>query len=346
LALNEMTNLVASVRRLSQTDPLPTAGAVHDALAEELLMLLTVEAVHLQHLSDTGQPELAVSYTRGEHVVRRPYDVSRPDADSGVVWVASTGRPLVAPQDSPLGPELVGRFQRAAAALLPLTVEGRVVAVIVLVSSHALSEEELQLAGTLIELVATNLALIDARAAARTDSLTGLMNYGAMLGRLDEEIDRARRQGSALACLILDLDDFKLINDSYGHLVGDGVLRQVANALRHEFRRFDRVARYGGDEFVVILPNAEGQRAAVAGERALRRLRDIRVDVAGAEPHHLTGSIGWAAWHAPETAHDLIAKADDALRQIKTTGKDRLGGADENGPSSGRASLRDPQPLE
>ncbi|HEV3229258.1 MAG TPA: sensor domain-containing diguanylate cyclase [Solirubrobacteraceae bacterium] len=330
--MNSTTNLVASVRRLSQTEPLPTAGAVHDALAEELLMLLGVEAVHLQHLSDSGQPELAVSYTPGEHIVRRPYPVSRPGPDSGVAWVASTGRPLVAPQDSPLGPELVGRFQRAAAALLPLIVEGRVVAVIVLVSPEALDDSELELAGTLIELAATNLALIDARAAARTDSLTGLMNYGAMLGRLDEEIDRARRQGSALASLILDLDNFKLINDRYGHLIGDGILRQVASTLRHEFRRFDRVARYGGDEFVVILPNAEGNRAAVAGQRALRRLRDIRVEVAESQGHHVTASIGWAAWRPPDTAHDLLTKADEALRRMKTTGKDRLGGTNNDEP--------------
>jgi diguanylate cyclase (GGDEF)-like protein len=336
--LSLTTNLVASIRRLSQTEPLPTAGAVHDALAEELLTLLPAGAVHLQHLSDSGQPELAVSYTRGEHVVRRPYNVSDPDPDSGVAWVASTGRPLVAPQDSPLGPELVGRFQRAAAALLPLTVDGRVVAVIVLVSPQPLGDEDLELARTLVELAATSLALIDARAAARTDSLTGLMNYGAMLGRLDEEIDRARRQGSALSCLILDLDDFKLINDSYGHLAGDGVLRQVASTLRHEFRRFDRVARYGGDEFVVILPNAEGDRAAVAGERALRRLRDIHVEVPGGEPHRLTGSIGWSVWHAPETAHDLLTKADEALRDVKATGKDRLGGTGGNEPPSSRSS--------
>jgi diguanylate cyclase (GGDEF)-like protein len=337
--LNITSNLVASVRRLSQTEPLPTAGAVHDALAEELLLLLGAEAVHLQHLSDTGQPELAVSYTPGEHIVRRPYTVSEPDPDSGVAWVASTGRPLVAPGDSPLGPELVGRFQRAAAALLPLTVEGRVVAVIVLVSAETLGDADLELAGTLIELAATNLALIQARAAARTDSLTGLMNYGAMLGRLDEEIDRGRRQGSALACLILDLDDFKLINDRYGHLVGDGILRQVASTLRHEFRRFDRVARYGGDEFVVILPNAEGDRAAVAGQRALRRLRDIHVEVAGAQPHRLTASIGWSSWRAPETAHDLLTKADEALRRMKTTGKDRLGGNNgDESPSDGSAA--------
>jgi diguanylate cyclase (GGDEF)-like protein len=325
--VSRITNLVASVRRLSQqTEPLPTAGALHDALADELLTLLSVEEVHLHHLSDTGQAELAVAYTRGQReAVRRPYPVTaRPD--SGVAWVAATGRPLVAPQDSPLGPELVGRSQRAAAALLPVIVDGRVSAVVVMVSGTALPDEELELARTLTELAATTLALIGARAAARTDSLTGLMNYGAMLARLDEEIDRARRQGSAVSCLLVDLDDFKLINDRWGHLAGDGVLRRVAGTLRHEFRRFDRVARYGGDEFVVILPNAEAGRAVVAGERALRRLREIHVEVAGDHNHPLHASIGLATWRPPETAHDLMARADEALRQVKQGGKDSIAG--------------------
>jgi diguanylate cyclase len=193
-----------------------------------------------------------------------------------------------------------------------------------MVSGPALPDEDLELARTLTELAATSLALIGARAAARTDSLTGLMNYGAMLARLDEEIDRARRQGSAVSCLLVDLDDFKLINDQWGHLAGDGVLRRVAGILRHEFRRFDRVARYGGDEFVVILPNAEAGRAVVAGERALRRLREIHVEVAGERPHTLHASIGLATWRPPETAHDLLARADEALRQVKQTGKDSI----------------------
>ena len=94
-----------------------------------------------------------------------------------------------------------------------------------------------------------------------------------MRRRLDEEIGRATRTGTPLSCLLIDLDDFKVINDIHGHPVGDAALREVVRALVGEFRAFDRVARYGGDEFVVILPNAGIEAAAAAASRALQRLR-------------------------------------------------------------------------
>ena len=93
------------------------------------------------------------------------------------------------------------------------------------------------------------MALRDARVAAAIDPLTGCLNHGAMRERLAEEIARARRQGTPLAVMILDLDDFKRVNDTYGHPTGDALLRHVGDALRAEYRSFDQVARYGGDEF-------------------------------------------------------------------------------------------------
>ena len=101
------------------------------------------------------------------------------------------------------------------------------------------------------------------------------MNHRAMRRRLDEEIGRATRAGSPLSAILIDLDDFKLVNDRHGHQAGDAVLREVVQALVGEFRAFDRVARYGGDEFVVILPNADLRDAAAAAARALERMRAV-----------------------------------------------------------------------
>jgi diguanylate cyclase (GGDEF)-like protein len=186
-----------------------------------------------------------------------------------------------------------------------------------------LTGEEIDVAAALIEAAAAVLALQEARQAARVDSLTGALNHGAMIGRLEEEIDRARRYGTGLACLLIDLDDFKSINDRWGHGTGDSVLRQVAALLRTEFRAHDQVARYGGDEFVVVLPHAAGPKAEIAARRALRRLRDIHVVTdEGRQP--LSASIGLAEWAEPETPAELLAKADQALLAGKRGGKDQL----------------------
>jgi diguanylate cyclase (GGDEF)-like protein len=147
------------------------------------------------------------------------------------------------------------------------------------------------------------------------------MNRRAMRQRLKEEIGRAHRTGSPLSCLLADLDNFKLVNDRYGHQAGDTVLREVAQALMGEFRAFDRVARYGGDEFVVILPNADLDRAIAAGQRALERLRALPCF---GQSVGVAASIGAAQWNPPMTFENLLRACDAALLRSKREGKGRV----------------------
>ena len=158
------------------------------------------------------------------------------------------------------------------ALLLALADRGEAQAVVMLVrrSAEALAPGDVEHASALVQQTATAMALVQARAEAGTDAVTGSMNHRAMRRRLGEEIDRASRGGGLLSCLLIDLDDFKAVNDLYGHAAGDALLRSVVQALVGEFRAFDRVARYGGDEFVVILPNA-GRRGG-RGRRLPRAL--------------------------------------------------------------------------
>ena len=151
--------------------------------------------------------------------------------------------------------------------------------------------------------------------AARTDALTGLLNHGAMQVRVREEIARARRDRTPLSFVIIDLDDFKRVNDVRGHQAGDELLRQVAGVLQAELRPYDQVARYGGDEFVLLLPGSDEHDAKVVAER----VRDavIREQVGAC-------SLGVAQWHEPLEADGLLEHADRALLLAKRTGKGRV----------------------
>ena len=150
------------------------------------------------------------------------------------------------------------------------------------------------------------------------------MNHRAMRRRLDEEIDRATRTGGQLSCLLIDLDDFKLVNDRHGHQAGDAMLRAVVQALVGEFRAFDRVARYGGDEFVVILPNAEpgqrrrGGRAGRSSACTRSRAHDT-VASAASRPRSASPSGS-----APMSTDELLAACDAALLRAKREGKGRV----------------------
>ena len=166
-------------------------------------------------------------------------------------------------------------------------------------------------------------AFEEAQTAARTDSLTGFLNHGAIQVRIREEIWRARRSNGRLTCLLADLDNFKPINDRHGHLVGDEILEAIAVAIANEFRPYDGIARYGGDEFVLVLPDTGEAEAREAAER----LRQV-VETAGAAFGDLgapvTCSVGMAQWDEPLTAGELLDRADRALLLAKRRGKDAM----------------------
>jgi two-component system cell cycle response regulator len=157
---------------------------------------------------------------------------------------------------------------------------------------------------------------------ASTDALTGCLNRRALLEKLEQELDRARRYEFPVTILMIDLDRFKAVNDSLGHLVGDAVLRQLGELLRREVRSVDLVARYGGEEFVVLLPNT----AVDGGLSFAERLRDrvARHDfTSGLAPLALTVSIGVATFPATpgQTVDELLAAADQALYRAKHDGR-------------------------
>ncbi|HLH14761.1 MAG TPA: sensor domain-containing diguanylate cyclase, partial [Solirubrobacteraceae bacterium] len=279
-----LERLLAGIRHLtSLADGSVDADALFRALARELLAVPGAEEIHVHHLAPDGgeEEELVAMYLSGG-IGRLSYLHPRAERPPGVSWVASTRSSFLAADAEGLGasvPRLTQTGAVGSALLLPLVERGEVEAVVVLVrrESEVFTPAEVDLAAALVEQGATALALARARAEAGTDAVTGCLNHRAMRRRLGEEIGRATRTGGSLSCLLIDLDDFKQVNDRHGHQAGDNMLREVVQALVGEFRAFDRVARYGGDEFVVILPNAALDSAAAAAGRALERLRTIEV---------------------------------------------------------------------
>jgi two-component system, cell cycle response regulator len=159
---------------------------------------------------------------------------------------------------------------------------------------------------------------------ATRDGLTGLWNRAAVLDLLTREFSRAGREGAPLGLLMADLDHFKRINDTHGHLTGDRVLRQAARRLRAELRPYDGVGRYGGEEFVVVLPGCNGPSTLRLAERLRRGVAGEPVDVEGG-PLSITMSVG-AAWWGGQGAMDslaLLRVADEALYSAKRAGRNR-----------------------
>ena len=161
---------------------------------------------------------------------------------------------------------------------------------------------------------------------ATTDALTRLLNRRAMLERLSAEVDRARRYKSQISLLMLDLDYFKKINDTHGHLVGDAILRQLASLLSSSMRTVDIVARYGGEEFVMILPETATDGATVFAERLRERIREHPFEVDANRTFHLTCSVGVATFPSPRvtSTDDLFARADEALYRAKSGGRNTV----------------------
>jgi diguanylate cyclase (GGDEF)-like protein len=163
------------------------------------------------------------------------------------------------------------------------------------------------------------------RRAAVRDSLTGLLNHREFYRRLTDEIARAEREQSPLSVLMLDLDNFKGVNDSYGHLRGDTVLREVASVITRSVREEDVVARYAGDEFSVILPGAVEADAVRIAERLRTGCEGVMQAAELDGNDELTLSIGVVTRRPGEyTSNYTVELADMALYRAKETGRDRI----------------------
>ena len=216
-------------------------------------------------------------------------------------------------------------FRGSRALLVPGSVSVEMAADSALNVGSALLYVVLALAfhATLVALVVSRLVL-ELRHRSRHDGLTGLLNRRAMEEALQAQVQRSRRTGETFTVLMLDLDHFKSINDRFGHAAGDRALRHAAGLLKAGLREVDHLARFGGEEFLALLPGASLAAAQPLAER-LRGCLDAEPLVVESDRVPLSVSIGVAQWtDASEDASRLLVRADAALYQAKLQGRNRV----------------------
>jgi diguanylate cyclase (GGDEF)-like protein/PAS domain S-box-containing protein len=252
--------------------------------------------------------------------------VFSPTDVSATVRVAVTGKPALVvygPEGGPAAEQMrAGGFRSAAGA--PIRVHGSLWGVITLTSksSTGVTEAMLERLAQFAELVEIAIGNTEARASlelqATTDQLSGLPNRRALEQHLSHEIELAASRSTSLSAIVIDIDHFKQVNDTFGHLMGDVVLADVANRLRSVARQDEIVARFGGEEFVWLLPGTDGSEALVAAERARTAIE--------AEPFGEVGSITVSAGVSElrdAGSNSLLACADRALYAAKHAGRNR-----------------------
>jgi len=157
----------------------------------------------------------------------------------------------------------------------------------------------------------------------QTDALTGISNRRAIFERLDGELNRAERDKKSITIAMLDIDHFKEVNDTYGHQAGDAVLAECVARISETIRPYDFIGRYGGEEFLLVLPGTDETNAAIVCERILEKVRTGPFVFNGVSIE-FTVSIGLATWSGREDVDRLVAASDRALYMAKDKGRNRV----------------------
>ena len=258
---------------------------------------------------------------------------SRPRVGFGMVgWVAATGESLLSgdAEHDPRALHIAGTpFDDESVIGVPLQIEGEPFGVIWIYkfALNAFNNEDLQLAQIFANQVSVALANArlyeHVRCLSETDSLTGLLNSRSLSYITERAIEHAQTTEGNVSLFFIDCDNFKAVNDTFGHPVGDKFLRFFANVLLEGVREGDSVVRYAGDEFVILLPNTHMKAATRIAERLLETTRQRHMDNNPALQTSISVGLATYPEHA-ETAEELIKRADEALYMSKRNGKNQF----------------------
>ncbi len=308
------------------TSSFDTSG-IFDSFVEELKQVIDVSWAAVALIEDSNlyflslSSEIGSAWKVGERV---------PIKGTATEWVVTHKKAIVEPDLSQESQFVMAKSYLKqgvrSIACLPLIAKSRAIGSLIVASRHpnAYSQRHIMLLEQLASQVAMPIQnsrlFAEVEEKARIDELTGLLNRRSLDEVIASEINRHSRYGGVFSLIILDIDSLKAVNDNYGHLAGDNLIRQVSNVMKNAIRSVDQAFRYGGDEFAILLPNTSIEAANRVAERTRKQvaLKTISDNIP------VTASLGLASWPANGTgANDVIAAADAALYHAKRSGGNR-----------------------
>jgi diguanylate cyclase (GGDEF)-like protein len=350
--VHDLEILTATARRLAAS--LQLEELVEAVARETCKAIPEAEAVSLVHRGAGDRSGLVIDgFDRGsDKFLRRPMK----EGEGAAGWVMTHGAPR---RIGDLSADDDVASQGGAHGIrswlgVPLFMYGGCEGVISVQSTHARAfrADHQRLLESLALQIAAALQNAHLYELAMVDGLTGLFMRRYFDARIEEEIERSKRYGSVFSVVMMDVDDFKSFNDAHGHLIGDRVLRGIANVVKSQMRGVDTAARYGGEEIAVILPRTELVNAYNVGERIRGAIAELRIttDSDSSPALRVTASFGIAAYPESKAANgeDLVGRADRALYRAKATGKNRveLYWSDDAGPARSETEPGEPERAE
>jgi diguanylate cyclase (GGDEF)-like protein len=332
--LLELTQLLTDSRPLEESLRAVTDAALELVPANHASIRL-LDATHTELLSGArsgeGQSARPMTFRRGEGVIGWVVDyregVRIPDVEQDARYKAMAARQ---------------GFVIKSLMAEPLWSAGHVIGVLSVAAPEvdAFTEEDQLLVRLLANCCAPPIERARLRRLAMTDDLTLAYNHRYFSPRFNEELERSRRTGQPVSLLIMDLDHFKKVNDTYGHAVGDAVLRTFADRVRSFVRKLDVFIRRGGEEFLLVMPGTSLDQAKATAERIRRKIGERPIEIGSGESVRQTVSMGIATWDGRESPEALEKRADRALYNAKQGGRDRVCVAAASETSLLPASLR------
>ena len=317
-ALFEIGKLVGS-----DLDP----GILLSRIAELICQLIDAKACSVM-LLDADRKRLLAKAAYGLRT-ERMHSLSFRVGEGVAGWVVERGEPALIDDvltDARFVALPANQTPISSMLCVPLLARGERVGVVTATADRpgAFNANHLELVRFIAMTIALDIENVRLHRVAVTDPLTGAYNREFLMQRLPQEIEAAIDRDRSLSVAMIDVDHFKAVNDQYGHGVGDVVLAEVARRLRSAIRAGDLLVRYGGEEFLAVLPKADAGRAWEVGERMRQRVCERGFDIGDGLTLILRVSVGIAQWRMGETMPDLIERADIALYDAKERGRNRV----------------------